>query len=72
MTRLLVAAGQAVPVNGDPAANVALAADLTRQAGVRGVRLLVLPEAFLTGYAARAGARQRDVRRRRGCSRHVR
>jgi predicted amidohydrolase len=47
---LRVAAGQAVPVNGDLAANVALAASLTRDAGEQGVRLLVLPEAFLTGY----------------------
>ena len=50
MTRLLVAAGQAAPVNGDVAANVALACSLVEQAGERGVRLLVLPEAFLTGY----------------------
>lgn len=50
MTRLRVAAGQAEPVNGDVAANVATAAALTRSAGDRGVRLLVLPEAFLTGY----------------------
>ena len=47
---LLVAAGQAVPVNGDVAANVALACSLVAQAGEQGVRLLVLPEAFLTGY----------------------
>ena len=47
---LLVAAGQVVPVNGDVAANVASAAALTREAGERGVRLLVLPEAHLTGY----------------------
>ncbi|WP_168929641.1 carbon-nitrogen hydrolase family protein [Nocardioides sp. GY 10127] len=50
MTRLVVAAGQAVPVPGDVAANVARAADLARQAAARGARLLVLPEAFLTGY----------------------
>lgn len=50
MATLRVAAGQAVPVNGDLAANVATAAALTLEAGARGVRLLVLPEAFLTGY----------------------
>ena len=61
MTRLLVAAGQVVPVTGDPAADVALAADLTRQAGARGVRLLVLPEAFLTGYDWAAFDRVRET-----------
>ncbi|MCM0620037.1 carbon-nitrogen hydrolase family protein [Nocardioides bruguierae] len=54
MTRLVVAAGQAVPVVGDVAANVARAAEMTRQAAARGARLLVLPEAFLTGYEPRA------------------
>lgn len=47
---LRVAAGQAVPVNGGLAANVESAAAMTRLAGEQGVRLLVLPEAFLTGY----------------------
>ncbi|MCK5928475.1 MAG: carbon-nitrogen hydrolase family protein [Nocardioides sp.] len=61
MTSLLVAAGQAVPTNGDPVANVALAADLTRRAGARGVRLLVLPEAFLTGYDWAAFDRVRET-----------
>ena len=50
MTQLLVAAGQAVPVNGDVRVNARTAARLTREAGEQGVRLLVLPEAFLTGY----------------------
>lgn len=45
-----LAAGQAVSVSGDLAANVATAARLTALAADRGVRLLVLPEAFLTGY----------------------
>jgi predicted amidohydrolase len=47
---LRVAAGQAASVSGDVAANVATAARLTRLAGTQDVRLLVLPEAFLTGY----------------------
>lgn len=47
-----VAAGQAAAVAGDLAANVATAARLTRRAADEGVRLLVLPEAFLTGYDA--------------------
>lgn len=53
---LVVAAGQAASVAADVAANVATAARLTRDAGQRGVRLLVLPEAFLTGYAEEAFA----------------
>lgn len=47
---MIVAAGQAVAVSGDPAANVATAARLVRLGAGQGVRLLVLPEAFLTGY----------------------
>lgn len=47
---LRVAAGQAVPVNGEVGVNVRTAARMTREAGEQGVRLLVLPEAFLTGY----------------------
>ena len=47
-----VAAGQAASVAGDLAANVATAARLTRRAADEGARLLVLPEAFLTGYDA--------------------
>jgi predicted amidohydrolase len=47
---LRVAAGPAVPVNGDLAANIATGVALTLEAGERGVGLLVLPEAFLTGY----------------------
>jgi predicted amidohydrolase len=50
MTRLLVAAGQAASVSGDVGANVATAARLTALAATQDVRLLVLPEAFLTGY----------------------
>lgn len=45
-----VAAGQAVSVSGDLAANVRTAARLTRLAASQEVRVLVLPEAFLTGY----------------------
>lgn len=51
---LRVAVGQAPVVVGDIAGNVAIAADLTRQAAARGARLLVLPEAFLTGYSVAA------------------
>lgn len=50
MTSFLVAAGQAVPVPGDVAANVAAAVPMVRLAGSQEVRLLVLPEAFTTGY----------------------
>jgi predicted amidohydrolase len=50
VTSILVAAGQAASVSGDLAANVATAARLTALAATQGVRLLVLPEAFLTGY----------------------
>lgn len=45
-----VAAGQAEAVAGDVPANVAIAARLVAMAAADGVRLLVLPEAFLTGY----------------------
>lgn len=47
-----VAAGQAEAVAGDVPANVAMAARLVAMAAADGVRLLVLPEAFLTGYDA--------------------
>ncbi len=50
VARLRVAAGQAEAVCGDVAANVETAAALTAMAAEAGVRLLVLPEAFLTGY----------------------
>jgi 5-aminopentanamidase len=50
VTSFLVAAGQAASVSGDLDANVATAARLTGLAATQGVRLLVLPEAFLTGY----------------------
>lgn len=49
---LLVAAAQAEAVAGDVAANVAKAAALVELATAQGARLVVLPEAFLTGYAA--------------------
>lgn len=49
---MIVAAGQAVARAGDLAANVATAARLTALAGSQDVELLVLPEAFLTGYDA--------------------
>lgn len=49
---MIVAAGQAAAVAGDLAANVATAVRLTELAGSQDVRLLVLPEAFLTGYDA--------------------
>ncbi|MEP9361931.1 carbon-nitrogen hydrolase family protein [Nocardioides sp. CN2-186] len=45
-----VAAGQAASVSGDLDANVRQAARLTDLAAGQDVRLLVLPEAFLTGY----------------------
>jgi predicted amidohydrolase len=57
MTTLRVAAGQAVAVSGDLVANVRTAARLTGLAGSQQVRLLVLPEAFLTGYDIDAFAR---------------
>lgn len=47
-----VAAGQAASVAGELSANVATAALLTQRATDEGARLLVLPEAFLTGYDA--------------------
>ncbi|MDF1603996.1 carbon-nitrogen hydrolase family protein [Nocardioides sp. YIM 152315] len=50
MTRLLVAAAQAASVSGDLDANVATAARLVGLAAGQDVRLVVLPEAFLTGY----------------------
>lgn len=56
MTTLRVAAGQAASAAGHVAANVARAVDLVEQAAARGVRLLVLPEAFLVGYAERVFA----------------
>ena len=50
MSLLRVAAGQASSVSGDLAANVRTAARLTSLAASQDVRLVVLPEAFLTGY----------------------
>lgn len=54
MSTLRVAAGQAAAVPGDLVANVATAARLTERAAAEGARLVVLPEAFLTGYDAAA------------------
>ncbi|GAB3771362.1 putative amidohydrolase [Nocardioides ginsengisegetis] len=50
MTVLRVAAAQATCTSGDVPANVATAARLVRLAGSQDVRLVLLPEAFLTGY----------------------
>lgn len=47
---MIVAAAQAESRAGELAHNVATAARLARSAGERGARLVVLPEAFLTGY----------------------
>ncbi len=47
---LTVAAAQAEAVAGDLAANVRTAAGLVREAADRGARVVVLPEAYLTGY----------------------
>lgn len=51
---LRVAVGQAAATCGDPVANAANAADLAARARAAGARLLVLPEAFLTGYCREA------------------
>ncbi|MGK2876925.1 MAG: carbon-nitrogen hydrolase family protein [Nocardioides sp.] len=53
---LRIATGQAPSVPGDLAANVATAVELARSAAAQGARLLVLPEAFLVGYAPDAFA----------------
>lgn len=50
MADVRVAAGQAQACAGDLGGNAATAARLTRQAGQCGADVLVLPEAFLTGY----------------------
>jgi 5-aminopentanamidase len=47
---LTVAAAQAEAVAGELDANVRTAADLVRDAGERGARVVVLPETLLTGY----------------------
>lgn len=63
-TPLRVAAGQAQAAPGDVAANVAAAAELADRAAAAGVRVLVLPEKFLTGYEPeliRAEPRRRAV-----------
>lgn len=52
--RLRVAAVQDASVPGDVAANVASAVALVQEAADAGARLVVLPELFLTGYAAQA------------------
>lgn len=50
MSILRVAAAQAESVSGDLAANVKTAARLVGTAADQGARLVLLPEAFLTGY----------------------
>jgi predicted amidohydrolase len=57
---LTVAAGQAIAVAEDIAANVATAAALVRRAAGKGAAILVLPELFLTGYELGAIAARRD------------
>ncbi|HEY5421799.1 MAG TPA: nitrilase-related carbon-nitrogen hydrolase, partial [Marmoricola sp.] len=47
---LTVAAAQAEAVAGDLAANDRTAAGLVREAADQGARVVVLPEAYLTGY----------------------
>ncbi|QWC86053.1 carbon-nitrogen hydrolase family protein [Nocardioidaceae bacterium] len=62
---LRVAAGQATTVVDDVAGNVAVAAALTRRAATAVAQVLVLPEAFLVGYAPGAGREavgEHDVR----------
>lgn len=54
MDVLRVAVGQDGAACGDLEANAAAAARLTAMARTEGARLLVLPEAFLTGYCAEA------------------
>ncbi|NYG60146.1 putative amidohydrolase [Nocardioides daedukensis] len=56
MTAVRVAAAQAASVEGDLAANVARAAELVAEAARSGARVVVLPEAFLTGYSEAAFA----------------
>ena len=51
-TALRVAAGQAAAAPGDLDANLRTTARLAALAGDQGVRVLVLPEAFLTGSDA--------------------
>jgi predicted amidohydrolase len=51
---LRVAAAETSAVAGDVSANVATARTLTLRAAELGVRVLVLPELFLTGYAPQA------------------
>ena len=48
--RLTLAAAQAAAVSGDLDANVRTAAALVREAAEQGAQVVVLPEAFLTGY----------------------
>jgi predicted amidohydrolase len=50
VSSLRVAAAQAASVAGDVTANVATAVRLTSRAADQGARLVLLPEAFLTGY----------------------
>lgn len=60
---LRVAAGQAVSVPGDVAANVRTAVALVAAAAGRGARVVVLPELFLTGYAPEAWTMEHTLTR---------
>lgn len=62
---LRLAVAQAAAVAGDLPANATRAAALVREAGDRGARVVVLPEAFLTGYAPAAFADPPDLARLR-------
>ena len=50
MTKFMVVVVQATPVAGDTAATVAKAASLIADAGKRGAKVAVFPEAFIGGY----------------------
>jgi 5-aminopentanamidase len=50
VSRLVVAAAQAESVSGDLVGNARTAADLVREAADGGAQVVVLPEAYLTGY----------------------
>jgi predicted amidohydrolase len=58
---LRVAAAQAESVSGDVAANVATAINLVSSAADEGVRVVVLPELFLTGYDPAAWTRETEL-----------
>ncbi|QCX28352.1 carbon-nitrogen hydrolase family protein [Nocardioides jishulii] len=61
MRTLRVAAGQAPAACLSAEANVSAAVDLTREAAAQDVRLLVLPETFLTNYCSAAFSRPPSV-----------